>query len=203
MKHTTQDNGSNIMTKRITIAGAGALGSHLALFIRNEADIRIIDDDRVERKNVLAQFHGNSSVGKNKAQAVQASMKFLFGIELEAIPHRITSDNVETLLTGTDLVIDCLDNAVSRQLIQDCVRRNGIPCVHGALAADGAFGQVIWDENFKIDVESNDGQATCEGGEHLPFIGIVSSCLARVVQEFINNDNRMGFQIHPGGVIRT
>jgi hypothetical protein len=34
------------------------------------------------------------------------------------------------------------------------------------------------------------GQATCEGGEHLPFIGQVASALAGVIQDFVERGSR-------------
>lgn len=192
------------MTKRVIIAGVGALGSHLVQFIRNEdINIVVVDMDRVEQKNVLSQFHGKASVGKNKAQSMQQTMKFLYGLKLEGLPRKIQDNNVEVLLKGSDLVVDCLDNLEARALIQNYVRDNGIPCLHGALAADGAFGRVIWDEQFVIDPEAVEGGATCEDGEHLAFIGVVSCYLARSIHEFLNNDKRFGYQINPTGVIRV
>ncbi|MAE87504.1 MAG: thiamine biosynthesis protein ThiF [Flammeovirgaceae bacterium] len=192
------------MTRLITFAGVGALGSTCLQFLRNEeAKFRVIDFDRVEQKNVLSQFHGKASVGKNKAQSMQQTMKFLYGLKLEGLPRKIQANNVDVLLKGSDLVIDCLDNLEARQLIQDYVRDNDIPCVHGALAADGAFGRVIWDEQFVIDPEAGEGGATCEDGEHLAFIGIVSTYLARSVHEFLNNERKFGYQINPTGAIRV
>jgi len=192
------------MTKRVIIAGVGALGSHLAQFIRNE-DIKlvVVDHDKVEQKNVLSQFHGKASVGKNKAQSMAQTMKFLNGMKLEALPRKIVANNVDALLKKSDLVIDCLDNLEARTLIQDYVRKNNIPCVHGALAADGAFGRVIWDEQFVIDPEAGMGGATCEDGEHLAFIGIVSTYLARSVHEYLDTDKKFGYQINPTGAIRV
>ena len=192
------------MTKLITFAGVGALGSTCLQFLRNEeAKFRVIDFDRVEQKNVLSQFHGKASVGKNKTQSMGQTMKFLFDLRIECLPRKIQDNNVKALLKGSDLVIDCLDNLEARTLIQDYVRDNDIPCVHGALAADGAFGRVIWDEQFVIDPEAGEGGATCEDGEHLAFIGIVSTYLARSVHEFLNNEKKFGYQINPTGAIRV
>lgn len=189
--------------KKITIVGVGALGSHAALFLRNEGDIKIIDFDRVEQKNTLAQLHGKPGVGKNKTQSLGQIMQFLFGLKLRTVPNKLTSDNARELLGDADLIIDCLDNAASRELVQAFSRETKIPCLHGALAADGAFGRVVWDENFVIDSEDGVGAATCEGGEHLPFIGIASSLLARSAQEFLGTGKKIGFELHPGGVTRT
>jgi molybdopterin/thiamine biosynthesis adenylyltransferase len=189
--------------KNVIIIGAGALGSHLVLFLRNEAAISIVDFDRVEQKNTLSQFHGKPGVGKNKTQALKQAMHFLYGFKIGMIPHRLTPDNVKELLTGEDLVVDCLDNAESRGIVQDFVREAKIPCLHGALAADAAFGRVVWTENFTIDSEDVEGAATCEDGGQLPFIALVSALLARSAQEFLSTGKKVGYEIHPGGVIKT
>jgi predicted ThiF/HesA family dinucleotide-utilizing enzyme len=172
-------------------------------FLRNEADFKVIDFDRVEQKNVLAQFHGKPSVGKNKTQAIQQTMQFMWGIKLGAVPHKLVADNASQLLSGTDLIIDCLDNAEARKIVQGFSRKTQVPCLHGALAADGSFGRIVWDEAFAIDSEGVQGAATCEGGEHLPFIGIASSLLARAAQVFLTTGKKIGFELHPGGVTRT
>ena len=188
------------MAAKIIWVGGGALGSWGILFSRGlDAEHTVIDFDRIERKNVLSQFHTKMGVGKNKAKALQQVMQGMFGVRLNAIPHKLTSDNVNTLLKGADIVVDCVDNAEARKLIQDYVRANNIPCLHGALAADGAFGRVMWDEIFSIDA-GGEGQATCEDGEHLPFITSVSADIAQVLKDFLDNGKKRSFQRYPGGI---
>ena len=86
--------------------------------------------------------------------------------------------------------MDCLDNVEGRRVVSAHARSAGIPLVHAAISADGTFGLVRWDERFVPDAEDEEGQATCEGGEHLPFIGLVSSVLARTIQEFVAEGRR-------------
>lgn len=187
--------------KNVTIVGVGALGSHVAQFLRNHAKLKVIDFDRLEQKNVMSQFHAKASVGKPKVLGLQQTMQFLFATKIEAVPHRLVENNAKELLSRTDLVIDCLDNGASRRLVQGFVRAAGVPCLHGALAANGAFGRIIWDQNFLIDDESGTG-ATCEDGEHLPFIATVSALIASSAQEFLKNGRKVGYQVYPGGVTR-
>lgn len=187
--------------KKVVIVGVGALGSHVALLLRNEAMIRAVDFDRVETKNTLSQFHGKPHVGKNKAQALQQSFQFLFGLKVEVIQHRLIEDNAKAVLLGADLVIDCLDNAASREIVQRFARTSKVPCLHGALAANGAFGRVVWDERFVIDTEDGAGAPTCEGGEHLPFIAVVSALIAKSAQDFLKKGRQIGFEVSPSGVI--
>jgi hypothetical protein len=128
-------------------------------------------------------------------------MQFLYGVRIKTVPHKLVANNVEALLQG-DLIVDCLDNGASRKLVQDHVRAKGIPCLHGALAGDGSFGRVVWDEGFVIDYESGPGAATCENGEFLPFIALTSSYLGIATQIFLAQGKKTGFSISPGGVIR-
>ena len=189
---------------KVTIVGVGALGSHVVQLLRNtDAEITVIDFDRVERKNVASQFHSAGSVGKLKVQGLSQTMKFLFGLKIATVPHKLTSDNVTELLGGSDLVIDCLDNGESRRIVQKFCETNDIACLHGALDADGTFGQVIWNESFKVDDEPSEGAATCEDGEHIAFIMVASAYLAKAAQVFLADHRKIGFAIRPNGVIRT
>ncbi len=188
--------------KKITVVGVGALGSHVVLMGRNlEAAWKVIDFDRVERKNTLSQFHTRMGVGRNKAQAISQAVQGLFGLRVEAVPHKLTADNAEALLGGSDLIIDCLDNAQARRVVQAFARANGVPCLHGALAANGEYGQVLWDEHFEID-EGAAGAATCEDGEHLPFIVGASAVLVQSAQRFLRDGHKSGFHVLPGGQVR-
>lgn len=189
--------------KNLTIVGCGALGSHVVLFLRNEDVIlKVIDFDRVEQKNTLSQFHSRSSVGKGKTQSLAQIMSFLFCTKLGTVPHKLTSENQEQLLAGSDLIIDCLDNGPGRRLVQSFAKRTATPCLHGGLAANGAYGRACWTKNFVIDDGPADGQgATCEGGEFLPFIGIVSAYIARAAQVFLATGQQIGFEVSPTTVL--
>lgn len=186
---------------KITIIGVGALGSHLVQSLRNEdATIKVIDFDRVEMKNVASQFHFKNGVGKKKVDALKQAMQFCYGRKIETVSNKLTADNVDQLLAGADLLIDCLDNGEARRLVQGYARANDVPCLHGALAANGGFGRVVWDKNFVIDDEAGAGAATCEDGEFLPFIQITATYIAQAVQRFIKQRRTIGYEISPGGI---
>lgn len=188
--------------KTIVIVGVGALGSHAVQFLRNvEANIRVVDFDRVEQRNVMAQFHGKPSVGKLKVQSLQQSMSFLFGRKIDVVHHKLVENNAKEILGSADLIIDCLDNGAGRRVVQAFARTTKTPCLHGALAADGSFGSVLWDEHFSIDDETGNGK-TCEDGEHVPFIVMVAAFLANSAQAYMKTGRKVGFNIHPGGAIK-
>lgn len=51
--------------------------------------------------------------------------------------------------------------------------------------------------------EDTPGQPTCEGGEHLPMIGLVGATLARTIQDFVTSGERRDYLISLSGVVRT
>jgi molybdopterin-synthase adenylyltransferase len=209
--------------KKVTVVGVGALGSHFVQFMRSEdVEFKLIDFDRVEQKNTLSQFHGKPGVGKLKVQGLQSTLQLLWGMKTVVNTNKLVEDNAHQLLGDSDLIVDCLDNAEARRVVQNYVRSlhainltinvgSGtgtgqaviIPCVHGAVDGEGSFGRVVWDEGFVIDSGSAPGTPTCEDGENLPFIASVAAYLARSAQGFLRKGVRHGFQISPGGVVLT
>jgi molybdopterin-synthase adenylyltransferase len=189
---------------RLVFCGVGALGSTAAVLCRNlQASLRFIDFDRVESKNVLAQAFVKQSVGKNKAEALKAQLLNFYGVKAEATGVRVTADNVATLTADASLLIDCFDNAASRALLSAHARAAGLPLVHAAISADGTFGLVRWDERFTPDAEDRAGQATCEGGDHLPIIGLLAAALARTVQDFLTLGTRRDSMVGLAAVTPT
>ena len=196
----------------VCIVGIGALGSHLVQFLRHIPAVHtLIDFDRVETKNTLSQFHSVKHVGKLKVEAIAQTMGFIWGsapgITTISRHSKLVQNNASELLgtspsdTYRPLVIDCLDNGDGRRVLQEHVRKYGIPCLHGGLAADGAFGRVVWDKDFVIDDEDGAGAATCEDGRHLPFIGVVSAYLAMAASRYLETGKQYGYSISPTNVI--
>jgi molybdopterin-synthase adenylyltransferase len=182
--------------KKVIIVGIGALGSHVTQLLRNVAELHLIDFDTIEYKNVLSQFHSKTGVGKTKTASLQQTMNFLFGTKVTVIGHKLVKNNVDQLLNGADLLIDCLDNAEARRIVQEYSQTHNIPCLHGGLAADGIFGVSLWDNNFQIQ-DGKTGLPTCENGDQLPFIALVSAYIAISAKEFLINNKKYGFMISP------
>ena len=189
---------------RILFCGVGALGSHALMLCRNlEAPLRVVDFDRVESKNLAAQWYVKQSVGKNKAEAVRLQLANFYGVKVEAFAVRLAATNAAQLLAGCELAVDCFDNADSRIVIAEAARAGGVALVHGALAGDGTFGLVRWDDRFVPDREDQPGQPTCEGGQHLAMIGMTAATLARAIADFVGSGLQRDYAVSLSGVART
>jgi molybdopterin-synthase adenylyltransferase len=188
----------------IAFCGVGALGSTAAVLCRNlDATLRLIDFDRVESKNLLAQAFVKQSIGKNKAEALKLQLQNFFGVKAEAFGVRLAENNCDALLKDAELIVDCFDNLASRKLVSEYARKHAKPLVHAALSGDGLYGIVRWDEQFVPDAEDREGQATCEGGDHLPLIGLLGATLARAIQDYATSGVRRDSMVSLNGVRET
>jgi molybdopterin/thiamine biosynthesis adenylyltransferase len=135
---------------RITICGAGALGSNIAdnLARQGVRKLRVIDRDRVEEHNVGTQLFGVSEVGAWKVEALRNRLFRAVEIEIDAIQKELTDRNAKSLLKDTDIVVDTFDNSASRRLVQEHCRAAKIQCLHVGLFAD--YCEAIWDEHYRV-----------------------------------------------------
>jgi molybdopterin/thiamine biosynthesis adenylyltransferase len=183
---------------KILFCGAGALGSHAMFLARDlQHELAIVDFDRVEMKNLASQWFVKQMVGKNKATALKMQLHNFYGVSIQDYPVKLTQLNAETLLGGVDLIVDCLDNAEGRRVIQDFARSRKKACVHSGLAANGEFGTVRWDQHFVIDAEDAPGQPTCEGRGFLPIIARVASSLVASIDWYVRDARQVNWNVSP------
>lgn len=135
---------------RLTLCGAGALGSNLADNLGRQGfqQMRVIDRDRVEEHNVGTQLYGESDIGAWKVEVLKQRLFRATGIEIDAVRKELTERTAHGLLPESGLVIDTFDNSASRRLVQEHCQSLQIPCLHVGLYAD--YGEVIWNEDYRV-----------------------------------------------------
>ena len=126
-----------LRASRVAVVGAGGLGSPAAFYLAaaGVGDIRLIDDDVVERSNLQRQIlHRDDRVGQRKVDSAAATLAALNPeVRIEAIAARLRHDNAAELLGGCDVVIDGADNFPTRQLINATCLQLRLPWVYGAV----------------------------------------------------------------------
>ena len=84
---------TEVLDKRITIVGCGAIGSFLALSLAKmgATNLCLYDFDEVSIVNMSNQFFRYSDIGKNKALALRELIKDFTDVEVDAVPEAFTS----------------------------------------------------------------------------------------------------------------
>jgi molybdopterin/thiamine biosynthesis adenylyltransferase len=141
---------AKLAAQRLTLCGAGALGSNLADNLARQGfrDFRVIDRDRIEEHNVGTQLYGESDIGAWKVDVLKQRLFRATSIEIDVHRKELTDRTAKSLLQDAGLVIDTFDNSTSRRLVQEQCRALLLPCLHVGLHAD--YGEVIWDEHYRV-----------------------------------------------------
>ena len=129
----------------IAVIGAGGLGGHVISLLARMGigSLIIVDPDAFDETNLNRQpFATMETLGIPKARAVKKHLESI-NPAVAVIPHelKLTNSNFNEILTGADIVVDCLDSISDRLVLQDAAQKLNIPLVHGALA--GFEGQIM------------------------------------------------------------
>jgi adenylyltransferase/sulfurtransferase len=133
-----------LLDARVAIVGCGALGSFMAgaLARAGLGRLRIVDRDYVELSNLQRQWlfdEADAAEGLPKAlAAARALARINSKVQVEPLVADVTSENIDDLAGGVDLILDGTDNFETRYLINDYAVSRDIPWVYGA--AVGSYG---------------------------------------------------------------
>jgi sulfur-carrier protein adenylyltransferase/sulfurtransferase len=122
---------------RVLVIGAGGLGSPALLYLAaaGVGTLGIAEFDEVDESNLQRQIiHGQSDIGKSKAQSAKESIAET-NPYVEVILHeeRLDNDNVMSVFEGYDLIVDGTDNFATRYMVNDAAYFLGIPYVWGSI----------------------------------------------------------------------
>ena len=130
---------------QVVIAGAGGLGSPVAIYLTAAGigRIRMIDHDQVTLSNLNRQIlHWEEDIGSKKVDSARKKLRSLnSAVEIEAITESITEESVSRLVSGCDVIVDAADNLPTRYILNRCAVEKNIPFFHGAV--NGFEGRVM------------------------------------------------------------
>jgi molybdopterin-synthase adenylyltransferase len=127
-----------LASSRVAIIGCGATGSALAGLLARAGVglLRIIDRDYVEPSNLQRQsLFDEADATESLPKAVAAARKiasFNSQIKVEAKVEDLIPSNIESLLEGTELILDGTDNFETRYLINDYAVSRSLPWIYSA-----------------------------------------------------------------------
>ncbi|HEX3929120.1 MAG TPA: adenylyltransferase/sulfurtransferase MoeZ [Nocardioides sp.] len=126
-----------LKSARVLVIGAGGLGSPALLYLAaaGVGTIGLVEFDEVDESNLQRQvIHGQSDVGKPKAQSAKESIAEVNPL-VQVVLHdeRLDNDNVMRIFEGYDLIVDGTDNFATRYLVNDAAYFLKIPYVWGSI----------------------------------------------------------------------
>ncbi len=134
---------ARVSAARVAVVGCGALGTVNSEMLARAGVGRLdlIDRDFVEDSNLQRQTlfcEADAKNGSPKAVAAAAALRAI-NSEIEVVGHvdDLNPENIETLCSQCDLIVDGTDNFDTRYLINDLAWKRTIPWVYGGCVGSG------------------------------------------------------------------
>lgn len=134
-----------LLCSTVAVCGVGGLGGTIIELLARQGigHLVIIDNDKFAENNLNRQImatEGDLKKSKVKVAATRIK-KINSAVTVTAVNKKIDYKNVKNLIKDAVVVIDGLDNLMTRQTVADACNKLKIPFVHGAIA--GFNGQLM------------------------------------------------------------
>ena len=139
-----------LMNAKVLCVGAGGLGSPALMYLAaaGVGTLGIVEFDTVDESNLQRQIiHGQSDIGKSKAQSAKAKIAEI-NPYVNVITHevRLDNSNVMEIFSQYDIIVDGTDNFATRYLVNDACVLLKKPYVWGSIYRFDGQASVFWAE---------------------------------------------------------
>lgn len=135
-----------IKRSTVFIAGAGGLGSPVAIYLAaaGVGRLRICDSGATELTNLNRQvLHSEGDVGRNKTRSARETIARINPlVTVDTLEDHIVKENVARLVGDADIIVDCMDNFSTRHVLNAYAVVAGLPFVHAGVT--GMSGQITF-----------------------------------------------------------
>jgi len=144
MSIVTKSQQTRFKDGKVAVIGCGGIGGSVIeqLARMGVGNLNLIDKDIFDLSNLNRQLiSGLDTLAKEKSYSAKERVRNVNPyVNVTAFNEELTEDNVEEVIGDSDVVIDALDNLVTRVIVSRAANKLGLPYVHGAI--HGTMGQV-------------------------------------------------------------
>lgn len=150
---------------KITVIGCGGIGGQTIEMLARMGigELVLVDEDAFDISNLNRQTLATlSDVGLDKSAVAKDKVRLINPyVKVTSFNEHVDETNIDKIISDSDIVIDALDNVLTRVIVSRKAKKKKIPYIHGAI--HGTLGQ--------LTVFLPDGERTYEEMFNLPSKG--------------------------------
>ncbi len=130
---------------RIGIAGAGGLGSNVAVNLVRTGitSIKIVDFDEIEESNLNRQFYFKDQVGQKKVNALYENLKRINPeLDIITINRKLDRKNIHNIFSDCDIIVEAFDKNIYKSMIVEELLTKKMLIVSGNGVADNDLERI-------------------------------------------------------------
>lgn len=157
MSIVTKSEQTRFKDGKIAVIGCGGIGGDaIAMLARmGIGELVLIDEDKFDLSNLNRQALSNfENIGLSKSDVAKETVRKINPYtNVISYNERLTEDNIEKLVADCDVIIDAVDNLITRIILSRYGKENKIPFIHGAI--HGTIGQMtVFNPENEVTYES-------------------------------------------------
>lgn len=157
MSIVTKSEQTRFKDAKIAVMGCGGIGGEVIEMLARMGvgELNVVDNDYFDLSNINRQVLSNfENLGLSKSEVAKEKVRQINPYtKVNAFKDEINEENISKIVDDSDLIIDCLDNLLTRVIVSRYAKSNNIPFIHGAIHA--TLGQITVFTNEKdIDYET-------------------------------------------------
>jgi hypothetical protein len=155
--------------------------------------LTLIDNGRVEERNLSCQPYARADIGAWKTKALANTLYRAVAAKITPVTALLDAQNSNGHLASASLIIDALDNHAGRRAVSESALYLGIPCLHVGFSSDGLYGSGLWEPDYPVPADAEEGP--CEYPLTRPFAQMVAALAVRVVGDYLIEGVKQDFEL--------
>ena len=144
MSIVTRSEQERFKDAKITVIGCGGIGGETIEMLARMGigELILVDKDAYDLSNLNRQTLATINVlGLVKSEVAAEKVRLINPyVKTTTFNEHIDQTNIDKVIADSDIVIDALDNVLTRVIVSRKAKEKGIPYIHGAI--HGTMGQI-------------------------------------------------------------
>ena len=144
MSVVTRSEQQRFKDSKITVIGCGGIGGETIEMLARMGigELVLVDEDAFDLSNLNRQTLASlADVGLEKSAVAREKVRLINPyVKVTDFNEHVDDSNIDKIIGDSDIVIDALDNVLTRVIVSRKAKEKGIPYIHGAI--HGTLGQI-------------------------------------------------------------
>ena len=144
MSIVTRSEQERFKDAKITVIGCGGIGGETIEMLARMGigELVLVDKDAYDLSNLNRQTLATiTDLGLVKSEVAAEKVRLINPyVKTTTFNEHIDQTNIDKVIADSDIVIDALDNVLTRVIVSRKAKEKGIPYIHGAI--HGTMGQI-------------------------------------------------------------
>ncbi len=144
MSIVTRSEQERFKDAKITVIGCGGIGGETIEMLARMGigELILVDKDAYDLSNLNRQTLATiNDLGLVKSEVAAEKVRLINPyVKTTTFNEHIDQTNIDKVIADSDIVIDALDNVLTRVIVSRKAKEKGIPYIHGAI--HGTMGQI-------------------------------------------------------------